>query len=111
MKTVVLIRERRSENKRYEDTFSVPYCMEDVEGMLRYVVGEYLKTPEGRQTIRSTGGDFNWGDVINEIPEEFLEAYEIRYDATSEVITVDQDEVLFPDYQQQVLEEDEEDEI
>ena len=111
MKTVVLIREVRSENKRYEDTFTVPYCTVDVEELFRSVVEEYLKTPEGKQSIIDSCGDFNWGDAINELPEELLESHEIRYDGTSEVIVVNQDEVLFPEYQQQVLEEGEDDEI
>ena len=108
MKTVVLIRERRSDNQRIEDTFTVPYCTVDVEGLFRAAIEDYLKTDEGRESVLYTDGTFSWGDAMNEIPDEILEKYEIRYDETSEVLIVNQDEILFPEYQQQVLEEDEE---
>lgn len=89
-----LIRERKSENQIWANNFIVEDEVKNPEEALRNAVKDYLATEEGKEAIKETCEDFNWGDVFTYIPEEFLEKYGIHYSWASETSIVNQDEVL-----------------
>lgn len=97
MKVVVLVRQRPSEKESYVDTFEVLKEGIDVKQALRNACEEFLRTKEGRQAIEDTNWDFNWGDFVQETPNEILEKHGLRHIShATETVTVDQDEVLIP---------------
>ena len=61
---------------------------------LRNAVKDFLATKEGKEAVKETCEDFNWGDVFTYIPEEFFEKYGIHSSWASETLLVNQDEVL-----------------
>ena len=99
MKTVVMIRERKSENQVFENTFFVEDHVTDPERAFRLAVEAYLKTPEGKQAIENACSDYNWGDAIATVPEEILNQYGIYEGTEATFIYVNQDERLFPELQ------------
>lgn len=106
---VVLTRERRWENMSWEDHFVITNSDDEsefgVERLLRDAIDAYLATPEGVQSIEDSSRDFNWGDVMMDISDEFWGRYGIKVvggidefiPGTLVYITVNQDEVLFDD--------------
>lgn len=107
MKTVVMIRERKSENQVFENTFFVEDHVTDPERAFRLAVEAYLKTPEGKQKIVKACSDYNWGDAMATLPEEILNQYGIHTGPDVTYICVNQDEVLFPELQEEFEDEDE----
>ena len=106
MKTVVIIRERKSENQVFENTFYVEDHVEHPERAFRSAIEAYLKTPEGKQEIVKACSDYNWDDAMATVPEEFLNQYGIYTGKDVTYLCVDQDEVLFPELQDLCEDED-----
>lgn len=100
---VVLIRKREWENAVWADYFRAEPS-ENPEETFRQAVQEYLMTEDGKEAIKATSEDFNWGDAVMDVPKEQwmkhgLEPLQsgdsVVIHHTIEVI-VDQDEVLIP---------------
>lgn len=104
MKTVVFIRERRSEGQFFTDYFLVEDHITDPESAIRAAVETYLKTPEGKEAVIEACRDYNWGDVFNTVPEQILNQHGIHFTEEGYTICVDQDEVLFPELQEEIEE-------
>lgn len=115
-KLVVLIRERGWEETRWSDYFAV--TAEDPEQSFRTAIKEFLETEEGRAAIENSCDDFNWGDAMMVVPDEFWEKHGIRELSRGDIVTVQitehmeiyvrQDEILVPDsYDALDLEEEE----
>lgn len=97
-KTVILVRERPSEQAAYVNVFRVATAVTDPEAAMRAAVADFLATPEGMQAIRDSAYDFNWGDAVTEVPDEFWQRHGLRLLSTPRrVVRVDQDEILIPD--------------
>lgn len=71
--------------------------------LLKNAVKAFLSTAMGQEAIERTCNDFNWGDVIQEIPDTFWMRYNIRpinqntppfSIGGAEAVLVNQDEVL-----------------
>lgn len=99
MKTVILVRERASENEVFENVFLVEDHIKDPEQAFRSAIETYLKTPEGKQAIENACSDYNWGDAIATVPEEILNQHGIYEGTEATFIYVNQDERLFPELQ------------
>lgn len=89
-----LIRERKSENQIWVNSFIIDDEIEDPESALRQAIKDFLVTEEGKKAIEETSGDFNWGDIFTYVPDEFLEKRGFRRSWASENLIVNQDEVL-----------------
>lgn len=46
---------------------------------LRDGIYEFLRTAEGASRVQSNNGWFNWGDAVNDIPEEWWPRFGIAY--------------------------------
>ena len=89
-----LVRERKSENQIWVNSFIVENEVKNPEETLRQIVKDYLATEDGKEAIKETCNDFNWGDVFTYIPDEFFEKYGMNRSWASDSMIVDQDEVL-----------------
>lgn len=106
---VVLTRERRWENMSWDDYFIVTNVEDEsdaaIERVLRDVVASYLATHAGEQSIEDSSRDFNWGDVMMDIPDDFWNGNGIEVaggvvdfvPGTIVYLVVNQDELLFED--------------
>lgn len=104
MKLLNLVRERESENWSTTDLFLVEDSVDNAEEALRNAIKDYLKTKEGKISIKNSCYDFNWGDAMMDVPNEYLNKYGIyRMIDDTETIIVNQDEILFPEIQESVL--------
>lgn len=93
--TVNIIRERRSENEVWVDTFSVQDSVENPEAALRAAVEAFLKTEAGKKAIDQTCNDFNWGDAMVYLSAKDLAPYGLeRVTGRTKDVLVNQDEVL-----------------
>lgn len=104
MKFFTITRERASEDWRRTDTYLIENNIQNPEQFFRNAIEEFMSTPEGKSAIEYACGDFNWGDAITYINEEILNKHGI-YSVNSETenIIVNQDEVLYPGIQEEVL--------
>ena len=41
----------------------------DINTAIRNACKEYIRTPEGKNTLRRTSGCFNWADFIKNVPD------------------------------------------
>ncbi|WP_214688281.1 MULTISPECIES: hypothetical protein [unclassified Exiguobacterium] len=103
MRLVNLVRERKSDNSHVVDTFLVKDSITEPEVALRDAVKDFLMSDEGKKCVIYACGDFNWGDAISNITDEFLQPHGLVSFNVSETIVVNQDEVLFSDIQEEVL--------
>lgn len=106
MKVVAFVRERAIENESFVDTFLVPneWTIEDAERAIREAVAAFLSTDEAKTAVQYAGGDFNWGDALCFVPDEFFSKRGIVLVAEHELtIKVNQDEVLYPELQKRFL--------
>lgn len=93
--TVNVIRERRSENAVWVDTFLVQDSVKNPEEALRAAVDAFLKTDAGKKAVEQTCEDFNWGDAMLYLSAADLAPYGLeRVPVVAKDILVDQDEVL-----------------
>ena len=100
---VVLRRHRDWENTTWTDYCTVPQGI-DAEMALRAAIADFLLTDDGKQAIRDTMEDFNWGDAVMILPNETWEKHGVRFISPHEPVTimgrsevdVRQDEVLIP---------------
>ena len=99
MYIVNLIRERASEGNIWVDIFLADDSVTDPLLALRTAVSDFLKTDAGKEAAKHCCYDFNWGDAVAYIPDEFWSKYGLRLDYTPKVIDVrvNQDEVLCGD--------------
>ncbi|AJD93714.1 hypothetical protein JMA_43970 (plasmid) [Jeotgalibacillus malaysiensis] len=75
---------------------------QEAENKLRKAVLEFLSTDKGTEEVRQTCQDFNWGDALNTVPDEFYRKQGVDVlDGTPALITgnetnvdVNHDEVL-----------------
>ncbi|MBQ8997077.1 MAG: hypothetical protein IJ086_07420 [Clostridium sp.] len=103
MKLLNLVRERISEDWRETDIFLVEDSVVNPEEALRNAVRDYMQTEEGKQSILNSCKDFNWGDAMMDVPNEYLNLYGIyKMVDDVETIIVNQDEILFPEIQELV---------
>jgi hypothetical protein len=51
----------------------------EVEERLRRAIREFVKTEDGMAAIESECGQFNWGDAVNHIPEEWWNRYGLSF--------------------------------
>lgn len=110
---VALIRERLSEDERWIDEFWIDSSNTPSVELFKAAVEEYLRTEDGIKNIEDTCEDFNWGDAVMYIPSEAWNKHGIyvSYPSLTEQglapipsenifsLTVDQDEILIPDYE------------
>jgi len=103
MQLVILMRERAWENQKWTDLFRVANS-ENPEETMRTAIKEYLLTDEGKEDIKQSSEEFNWGDAVMYVPESVWnkhgiisvsEGEQVKVTNTT-VIEVDQDEVLIP---------------
>ena len=107
MKLLNLVRERESENWSTTDLFLVEDSIDNEEEALRNAIEDYLKTREGKKSIKKSSFKFNWEDAVTDVPNKFLNKYGIyRLIDETKTITVNQDEILFPKMQESVLNEE-----
>lgn len=105
MRILNVVRERNSEGWSTIDSFLVEDYVVNSEEALRNAVKDYIQSEEGKQDVIDTNGDFNWGDAMMGITDDFLAPYGLRICCNEvETIFVNQDEVLFPEIQDKVLE-------
>lgn len=61
-------------------------------------VEDYLRTPAAKEIVDGNCGEFNWGDAVAYVPDEFFIAYRlIPIEHTAMDVWVDHDENLVPD--------------
>jgi hypothetical protein len=89
-----------------EELFEMPDGVDPKEWFLS-IVNDYIdenasRDEDGNVTYDSDVGsvpvnDFNWGDLVNEIPDEFMARYGVRVakDIDCETLDVDHDECLW----------------
>lgn len=95
-RVVNLIRERRSENEYWVDTFIIADNVQNPEQALREAVAEFLASDAGKEEIERSCHDFNWGDAVMAVPDAIWEKHGLslcRENIAVDVL-VDQDEVL-----------------
>lgn len=70
----------------------------DVLHAMRLAAQEYCKTEAGQAEIQNNGGNFNWGDFVNTVPNEICKKYGFKLVDTfiTEQI-VDHNETLIPE--------------
>lgn len=104
MKILNLVRERKAENWSVTDSFWVEDFVENPEEALRNAVKDFMISEDGKDGIIYACGDYNWGDAISGITDEFLIPHGLRW-YNEDVITVivNQDELLYPDIQNKIL--------
>ena len=108
MRVLNLVRERSSENWSRIDTFIVEDYVTNPEKALRNAVKDFMQSEDGRKAVEYACGDFNWGDAITYITNDFLGIYGLTIcEQDIETVLVDQDELLFPDIQEELLKSDE----
>lgn len=98
-KILLLVRTRVSENETYLDKLHYSgneNSKDNIEKALRECVQAYFATNEGQRAVEMTNNDFNWGDVVQDIPSAWLSKYGFKIESINptECICVDQDEVL-----------------
>ena len=104
MKLLNLVRERRCENWSSIESFLVEDYVKNPEEALRNAVEDFMKSEEGKKAIEYACGDFNWGVVAANITDEFLKPHGLMWFKNDiETVSVNQDEVLFPEIQEDVL--------
>lgn len=113
-KLVALTRERRSENWSQTDYFIAQDNVNNPEEAMRKAIYDFLFTPEGKKMIVYSSGDYNWGDAVMSVTDEFWNKHgiQMKYDnqeysvsGNTVEITVNQDEVLISDEHQEDEEE------
>lgn len=84
--------------EHYVDKFRVNIGL-DLKMAIKFAAREFLRTEEGRAYLKSTGGAFNFGDAIEQIPNDITikHGYVLKYHVEWETISVDQNEDLVPD--------------
>ena len=105
--TLVRIRREGLNEDVWTDSFCVPANLGPADAALldylRDVIRSYLDTPNGRDAAERSCYDFNWGDVVQEIPDEFWNQYDIHplragsapfLCSNATALLVNQDEVL-----------------
>ena len=100
---VILTRERATENQKWTDFFTITDST-NPEQTLRDAIRAYLLTEEGKASIKESSEDFNWGDAVLYVPDEFWNKHGIKEISEGEsvilshpiIINVDQDEILIP---------------
>jgi hypothetical protein len=76
----------------------------EIEATIRAVVKDFLESGEARVAVEYAGGDFNWGDALCFVPDEFFSKYGVIPVAEhSLTVKVNQDEVLYPELQKRFL--------
>lgn len=103
MRRLNVVRERKSDNWTAYAWFVVEDSVKEPEVALRNAVKDFLKSDKGKKSIQYACGDFNWGDAIANITDEFLHPHGLQWSDEAETIVVNQDEILFPDIQEAVL--------
>ena len=104
MRMLNVIRERKSEDWRVSDSFLVDDRVENPEQALRNAVKDFMQSEDAVEAIKYAGGDFNWGDAIMSITDEYLMPHGLRSaDSDAQTVFLNQDEVLFSDIQQDVF--------
>lgn len=97
MKQVAFHRSRGS--RVLTDYFFVDDSVEDVKKAFRSAAVQFLQTAEGREASKHSFFEFNWGDALSIVPEEFLERHGIYLYRSKVHVYVKQDEILFPEVQ------------
>ena len=100
---IILVRERAWEQKSWRDMFLVKQN-ENPEQSFRNAIADYLASEVGKNAIKETSEDFNWGDAFMYIPTEIWKKHGITPINEGDQVTVqnpltiavDQDEVLIP---------------
>lgn len=112
MKLVAFVRERRYRNQKFIDYFRVDDSVKNVEEAFRAAVADYLKTEEAKPDVEDACGEYNWGDAMGTVPEEFFNKHGIYTTQNEDTIEifVNQDEILFPELQAIHLEKEDESE-
>lgn len=104
MKIVSFVRERKSEIWKTTDSFLVEDYVENAEEAMRAAVKDFMNTTEGQNSVKNACGDFNWGDVMNDITDECLMAHGLqRCNKDINTIFINQDEILNPEIQDKIL--------
>jgi len=110
---VTIVRERRSENEQWSDSFWVDAKEVPTVELFKSAVQDYLKTGDGHLAIKQTMEDFNWGDAMMYVPSYHWNSHGI-YPVVPGIspkeagitptpnnnpiaFIVDQDEILIPD--------------
>lgn len=103
---VRLTRNRWSEHQSWTDDFIADETVTNPEEALRNAVADFVKTDEGRESVIASSFDFNWGDAIQDMPDEYWtrRGMHYLYDSMTYTVTgspvdiaVSQDELLFND--------------
>lgn len=104
MRIINMVRERASENWSTTDSFIIEDHVTNPEEAIRNAIKDYLETEEGKKSVEFAFGDFNWGDAMMDVKDEYFEKYGIRRcEEDVETIIVNQDEILFPEIQNEIL--------
>lgn len=104
MRVVNIVRERISEEWTTTDSFLVEDRVSNPEEALRNAVRDYMQSEEGKKDIVDSNYDFNWGDVMMNITDEYLKPHGLQFcHQEIETIVVNQDEILFPELQESIL--------
>lgn len=105
--TLVRIRRDGLDTEIWNDSFRVktetPLDEQALLNRLRFCVKRFLQTNDGLEAIEDTRHDFNWGDAIQTIPNDFWNKYGVHFIMLKDsafqccggtAILVNQDEVL-----------------
>lgn len=56
-------------------TVEIPDEDFDVMGAIQDASVEYVNTPVGNEVLNDNGGYFNWGDVVNNLPDDICKKH------------------------------------
>lgn len=96
MRTVVLVRTLSEVDPPCIDVLQVADRVTDVLGAIKAAAQDFVNTPDGMAYAESINWDFNWGDALQEIPDEILSSHGITAlgHQDHDVITVNNYEVI-----------------
>lgn len=104
MRILNIVRERKCENWSTTDSFLINDDVLNPEEAMRNAIKDFMQSEQGKKSINYACGDFNWGDAMMDITDEFLKPHGIyRYQEDIETVLVNQDEILFPEIQESIL--------
>lgn len=78
LRTVAAVEQDGLESYVVMMKFEVPGVGFDLEGAVKKACAEFVQTEEGQKALEWTGGNFNWGDFVNEVPNGVCEKYGFR---------------------------------
>ena len=91
-----LVRQKKSEDEIWIDSFHVEDSVKDAQQAFRDAVADFLSTDGGQASAADTNYDFNWGDAVTTVPTWIWNKhglYPVQNSKTVDIL-VNQDEIL-----------------